>query len=102
MLDWQPDAYASIEKGETTMISIEFADFPADELEKLKVVYSEQKVSSAEFFIYATIPKIDAADISLFKRIVYVDYVPTAQQQEYPAAREQNWERPTQLAIKRT
>jgi len=73
------------------MISIELADFPSDELDKFHEVCSEQNVNPAQFFIYAKIPKIDAANTTLLKRIVYVEYILTTQQQEYPAARQQNW-----------
>jgi len=73
------------------MTSMELADFPSDELEKFHEICSEHNVDQAQFLIYAKIPRIDAGDMTLFKRIVYVEYILTTQQQEYPAARQQNW-----------
>jgi hypothetical protein len=72
------------------MTPMELSDFPSDELEKLHEVCSEYNVNPVQFFIYATIPRVDAADMTLLKRIVYVEYIITTQQQEYPAARQQN------------
>jgi len=73
------------------MTSMELADFPSDELEKFQEICSKHNVDQAQFLIYAKIPRIDAGDMTLFKRIVYVEYILTTQQQEYPAARQQNW-----------
>ena len=71
------------------MISIELADFPAEERAQIRKLFAEYRFSPAQFSIYATTPKTDAANLNA--RIVHVEYWSTKQKREYPAASGQNW-----------
>lgn len=69
------------------MISIELADFPAEERAQIRKLFAEYKFSPAQFSIYAAIPKRP----TLNARIVCVEHLPTKQRREYPAASGRNW-----------
>lgn len=71
------------------MISIELADFPAQERANVRKLLAKYRFSPAEFSIYAAIPDTGAANLNA--RIIHVEHFRTKQKREYPAASGQNW-----------
>ena len=76
---------------ETTIISVDLSDFSPDEIANFRRLCAEYKFSPAQFFVYATIPKMDANRMKLTARIVHVEFLSSKKEKAYPASVEQNW-----------
>ena len=73
------------------MFSIDLSGFPPDEIATFRKLCAEYRFSPAQFFIYATMPKLNAASLSFSARIVYVEFLPAKKEKAYRAAPKQDW-----------
>ena len=73
------------------MSQIELPDFPPKELARFFELCARHRVSPSKFVVYSMLPSANQPGAE-WARIVYVEFLPSKQQQEYPAAvPEQDW-----------
>ena len=73
------------------MFSIDLSDFSPDEIAKIRRLCAEYGFSPAQFFVFATIPKMDANRMKLTARIDHVEFLSSKKENAYPASVERNW-----------
>ena len=73
------------------MAQIELSDFPPKELARFFLLCAKHQVSPSKFVVYSMFPSANQPGAA-WARLVYVEFLPTKLQQEYPAAvPEQDW-----------